>query len=309
MTDFEFETLDVFTRERFAGNPLAVVHDAQGLSSDAMLKITREFNLSETTFILPPEDSDNTARIRIFTPGYEMPFAGHPTVGTAIAIAARHKGNQDLRLELNAGLFHVRVDQERDVAFAEFQNPNAPVAIGPAPESARLAAALSLEPAEIESGQACPQLMGSGGVVFVYVRAAMESVKRAKVNLSAFEALGIDDVVGVYLYAGEARRDDAHYHARMFAPNAGIMEDPATGSAAASLPAHLAVAEGLGDGDYRWVVEQGFEMARPSRIHVAARVDKGAVSSVSIGGEGVFVQRGRISVDRTSVDTGTRPRR
>ena len=120
MTDYAFETWDVFTDSVFAGNPLAVVTDARGLSSEDMLKITREFNLSETTFILPPDDPGNTARVRIFTLGYEMPFAGHPTVGTAIAIARMRGQPGALALELQAGLFHVQVDRDGDNDFTYF---------------------------------------------------------------------------------------------------------------------------------------------------------------------------------------------
>ncbi|MEX0644973.1 MAG: PhzF family phenazine biosynthesis isomerase, partial [Parvularculaceae bacterium] len=110
MKTYDFETWDVFTDQRFAGNPLAVVMDARGLSSEAMQMITREFNLAETSFVLPPENPANTARVRIFTPGYEMPFAGHPTVGTSIAIARARKLSGALKIELKAGLFPVKVD-------------------------------------------------------------------------------------------------------------------------------------------------------------------------------------------------------
>ena len=113
MRRFQFETLDVFTSERFAGNQLAVVMNAEGLSTEEMQAITREFNLAETSFVMPPEDSANTARVRIFTPGYEMPFAGHPTVGTAIAVAQAKGIADEVRFELNAGLFPVRLNFEQ----------------------------------------------------------------------------------------------------------------------------------------------------------------------------------------------------
>ena len=294
MTTYAFETWDVFTNRVFAGNPLAVMLDAQGLSTDDMQRITREFNLSETTFILPPDDQKNTARVRIFTPGFEMPFAGHPTVGTAIAIARMRNITGELLLELNAGLFQVRVETHERGWFAEFLNPNLPAETGAAPGADLLEAALSLPGGAIDRNENRPRLIGAGGVDYVYARATLDAVRKAKVNSSAFEVLGLDDAVGVYLYAPGGEAPDADFHARMFAPNAGIVEDPATGSAAASLPGHIALSETLADGEHRWVIEQGFEMGRPSQIYARVETLAGAVQSVCIGGHAVPVQRGEL---------------
>lgn len=296
MPNYEFETWDVFTDAVFAGNPLAIVKDARGISDADMLRITREFNLSETTFILPPEDEGHTARVRIFTLGYEMPFAGHPTVGTSIAIARMRGLHGELALELNAGLFKVHVEREGDTWFAEFLNPNLPAEIGAAPSPEKLEAALSLPNGVLELGASKPRLIGAGGVNYVYARAPLDAVRKAQVNSAAYDALGLDEVVGVYLYAEKGESPDADYHARMFAPNAGILEDPATGSAAASVPGHIALSERLKDGEHRWVIEQGFEMGRPSRIHARVEVANGAVASVRIGGNAVAVQRGELSL-------------
>ncbi len=296
MPAFEFETWDVFTDTIFAGNPLAVVKDARGVSDEDMLQITREFNLSETTFILPPEDPDHTARVRIFTLGYEMPFAGHPTVGTSIAIARMRGLEGELALELNAGLFKVAVERRGDAWFAEFLNPNLPAEIGAAPAPEQLEAALSLPSGSVDRDTSKARLIGAGGVNYVYVNAPFEAVRDAQVNSAAFDALGLDEVVGVYLYAENGEGPDADYHARMFAPNAGILEDPATGSAAASLPGQIALSQNLKDGEHRWVIEQGFEMGRPSRIHARVETVGGAVASVRIGGNAVPVQRGEISL-------------
>ncbi len=296
MPAYAFETYDVFTDETFAGNPLAVIMDARGLDGDAMLRITREFNLSETTFVLPAQSAENEARVRIFTPGFEMPFAGHPTVGTAIALAEARGLDGDIVLELNAGLFPVSIEQRDGSYFAEFLNPNLPAEAGDAPSAVELDAALSLPPGEIENGGSKPRLIGSGGVDYVYARAPLSAVRSACVNSAAFEALGLDSAVGVYLYAVGGEAKDAAYHARMFAPNAGILEDPATGSAAASLPAHVAASEAVDDGEHRWIVEQGFEMGRPSRIHARADIKNGNVTAVRIGGHAVRVQRGEVFV-------------
>jgi trans-2,3-dihydro-3-hydroxyanthranilate isomerase len=296
MTAYDFETYDVFTDEKFAGNPLAVVTDARGLDADAMLRITKEFNLSETTFILPPENSNHTARVRIFTLGYEMPFAGHPTVGTAIAMARSRGVVGDIALELNAGVFPVRIEKRGEQYFAEFLNPNLPAEIAAAPSAALLEAALSLPEGSLDRGAHRPRFIGAGGVNYIYLHAPLEVVKAACIDSAAFDALGLDEVVGVYLYAIGGEAADADFHARMFAPNAGIPEDPATGSAAASLPGHVAVSEALSDGEHRWIIEQGFEMGRPSRIHVRVEVQDKSVAAVRVGGHAVPMQAGQIFV-------------
>jgi len=293
MKAYEFETLDVFTDERFAGNPLAVVMDARGLSADEMQTITREFNLAETSFILPAEEDGNTARVRIFTPGYEMPFAGHPTVGTAIAVARARNLAGELKLELNAGLFPVDVNLSNDAAFAEFQNPNLPEEIGPAPAAERLEAALSLPAGVVDRATHRPRCIGAG-VNFIFMRASLEAVRKARLDSAAWRALDLDNTVGLYLYAESGEAADATYHARMFAPDAGVSEDPATGSAAAALPGHMALSGTLADGAHRWIIEQGFELGRPSRIQASVEAKDGEVRSVRIGGNAVPVQKGQI---------------
>ncbi len=295
MTAYDFETLDVFTSKKFTGNPLAVIMDARGLSSAQMQTITGEFNLSESTFVLPPENPDNTARVRIFTPGYEMPFAGHPTVGTAIAIARARKLKGEIRLELNTGVFPVEVEASANGGFAEFQNPNLPAETGAAPSAEAIAAAMSLPVSAIDIGAHKPRRCGAG-VDFLYVRTPMDALKSATVNSSAWGGLGVEEIVGVYLYAEGCEAADADWHVRMFAPGAGVVEDPATGSAAAGFPAQLIRSQKIVDGDHRWVIEQGFEMGRPSRIIATVGVKAGAVSSVRIGGEAVFMQKGQIFV-------------
>lgn len=295
MRAFDFETYDVFTADRFAGNPLAVIMNAEGLSGEEMQTITREFNLAETSFILPPEDPSNTARVRIFTPGYEMPFAGHPTVGTAIAIARARGLSGELRLELNTGVFPVVVETSAEGGFAEFANPNLPVETGAAPAPELIEAALSLPEGVLDRDAAKARRVGAG-VDYIYCRAPMDVVRAAKVNSAAWDALGIDEVVGVYLYTEGGQAADAAYHVRMFAPGAGIVEDPATGSAAAALPGHIALSEELTDGEHRWVIEQGFEMGRPSRIRATVKAEGGAVQSVRIGGDAIKMQEGQIFV-------------
>lgn len=295
MPAYEFQTWDVFTDRRFAGNPLAVVMDAQGLSGADMQAIAKEFNLSETSFVLPPEHEGHTARVRIFTPGYEMPYAGHPTVGTAIAIAQARGLEGELQLELNAGLFPVKVDLGGDAPFAEFSNPNLPKETGAAPAPEAIEAALTLPEGALDCGAHCPRLIGAG-VDYVCARAEIEAVRAARLDSGAFAALGLDEIVGVYLYAEGGEAADAAYHVRMFAPDAGVSEDPATGSAAAALPGQIALSENLSDGAHRWIIEQGFEMGRPSRLTAIVETSGGVVTSVRIGGNAVPVQKGQISV-------------
>lgn len=293
MTQYDYEVFDVFTATRFQGNQLAIVTDARGLTTSDMQTITREFNLSETAFVLPPENPQNTARVRIFTLGYEMPFAGHPTVGTAISIARARKLSGELRIELNAGLFPVRVDLDRPAGFAEFQNPNAPAERGSAPDAALIEAALSLPAGAVDRGAHRPRLVGAG-VNFLYAKAGLADVRAASLNSGAFDRLKADETVGLLLYAEGGDATDATHHVRMFAPNAGIPEDPATGGAAAALPGQIALAGALKDGTHRWIVEQGYEMGRPSRIHVTVEGRAGAVASVRVGGEAVPVMRGQL---------------
>ncbi|MEL7490761.1 MAG: PhzF family phenazine biosynthesis protein [Pseudomonadota bacterium] len=295
MRAYPFETYDVFTDEKFAGNQLAVVFDAEGLTSEDMQTITREFNLSETTFILPPEDANNTARVRIFTLGYEMPFAGHPTVGTSIALARALNITDRLTLELTAGLFPVTLKMDGDAPFAAFENPNLPRARDGAPTAEALEAALSLPAGSIDRTAHQPRLIGAGAD-YVYARASLPDVRRAHIDSAAFDALRLANTVGVYLYAEGGEAADAAYHARMFAPDAGIPEDPATGSAAAAFPGQIALSQSLEDGAHEWVIEQGFEMGRPSRIHATVTIKNGAVEAVAIGGAAVPVQKGQIFV-------------
>ncbi|MHA7872205.1 MAG: PhzF family phenazine biosynthesis protein [Hyphococcus sp.] len=298
MPQLPFETYDVFTDRRFSGNQLAVIVDAGALTSDDMQAITREFNLAETSFILPPDDPTHHARVRIFTPGYEMPFAGHPTVGTAVAIARAHGLSGSIALELNAGLFQVRVETNAEGGWAEFLNPNLPAETGDAPAPEAIEQALSLPAGALDRGAFKPRRIGAG-VDYIYARAALDVVRNAQLDSAAWQALQLDGIIGVYLYASLADHKDAQsvdYHARMFAPGAGVFEDAATGSAAAALPGHLVLGENLADGQHRFVIAQGVEMGRPSRIEARIETERGAVMAVRIGGAAVKVQEGRISV-------------
>ena len=295
MAELHFETWDVFTDTRYAGNPLAIVYGADELSTEAMQTIAREFNLSETSFVMAPRDPAHAARVRIFTPAYEMPFAGHPTVGTAIAIGVARDLGPAFTLELNAGLFPIQFEARNDASFARFENPNLPAETGAAPSAAALEAAFSLPRGSIDHEAGRPRRIGAG-VDFIYAKAPLADVVAARLDAGAFAALGLDDVVGVLLYAEGGFSEDAAFHARMFAPNAGVPEDPATGSACAALPGCLAAAGALADGTHDWIVEQGFEMGRPSRIELTIDAKEGVASRVAVGGCAVPVTSGTLHV-------------
>ena len=288
-----FETWDVFTDRRFTGNQLAVIFGADVLSGDAMLCITREFNYSESVFLLTPETADGIARLRIFTPGGELPFAGHPTVGAAAAIARQRNLSDAMVLELPAGRFPVRAGGQGDVWHAEFDNPNLPAVRADGPDPARVEAALGLTEGSVDVGRHAPRRCGAG-IDFLYAAAPLEEVQAARLNTAAWDALGLNDACGVLLYAPAAPGSGADWHVRMFGPHIGVAEDPATGSAAAALPAQLMAAGELADGRYDWWVEQGVEMGRPSRIRVRFAVRQGAFESLTIGGEAVAVCAGEL---------------
>ena len=300
MVELSYEIWDIFTTRKFSGNPLAVVHDADSLSGDQMQTIASEFNLSETIFLLSPESDAMTANARIFTPSREMPFAGHPTVGAGLALAKLHHRNGEFYLSLPAGSFRISVTDRGGHAFAMFDCPNMPDEIGQelsiSNQYSRLAQALSIDPQTISLDCAQPRLCGSGGVNYIYVRADMVTVQNAMLDLAAYNALDLSDIIGIFLYAEGGIAEDTTWHGRMFAPDAGVLEDPATGSAVAGLPAHIFLSKQFDPGKYQWKIEQGFEMGRPSQIICETLFTDDGVTAVSIGGHGVPIMRGTLCV-------------
>lgn len=293
MRKIPYVTLDVFTDQRFAGNQLGVVMDARGLDDADMQAITREFNYAETTFVLPPEDPSHTAKVRIFTPGYEMPFAGHPTVGTAIAVARARRLIGEVTLELKAGLFPVRIENAGERWFAEFVNPNLPAERGAAPSAGEIERALSLPEGSLDRAAHRPRRIGAG-VDFYYAKAPIEIVRAARIDSGGWKRLDFKGVIGIYLYAEGGDLAGSDYHVRMFAPDAGVSEDPATGSAAAAFPGQLALAGALKEGASEINIEQGVELGRSSRIRVRLETRVGAVARVAVGGFAVPVMSGEL---------------
>jgi trans-2,3-dihydro-3-hydroxyanthranilate isomerase len=291
----QFATLDVFTDRRFAGNPLAVVRDAEGLDTAAMQAIAREFNHPETVFVLPPSDPAHRARVRIFTPVRELPFAGHPTVGTAVLLGRLDGGSAARELVLEEGIGPVRcmvepIDDQR--GRARFALPQLPAEAGDPPDDATIAAALGLSAADIGFRAFRPSRWSAGVAVTFVPVARLECVANYRRDPGKLVAAFGDGAV--YLFCGEAAEPGHALHARMFAPAMGVPEDPATGAAAAAFAGLLAARGGLADGDHAFAIEQGYEMGRPSVIRLALVITAGKLVSASVGGDAVIVTEGTI---------------
>ena len=302
MQDRRTMLLDVFTANPLEGNPLAIVLDCDGLDSATMLKIAGEFNLSETVFVLPPENSAHAARIRIFTPHYEMPFAGHPTVGTAVALAAEHGfGDGELLvLEENIGAVRCVVRREQGASFAEFDLPQLAQQIDFAPDAAQVAAALGLDGSDIGFGS---HTLGawSAGVPYVTVPLrGLDAAARVRFDAQKWMAFapakGVGAFASAYVYTAETVAPDATFHARMFVAGVPSYEDPATGSAAAAFMGAVMAHERPADGTHEVWIEQGLEMGRPSRLRLEIAVAGGQATGARIGGHAVIVGRGVLSV-------------
>ena len=294
-----YAILDVFTDRPLAGNPLAVVLDCEGLDDARMQAIAAEFNLSETVFVLPPERPVHTAAIRIFTPARELPFAGHPTVGTAVLLglerAASGLGNGEmvLVLEEKAGPIRCGVSLRSDrLGHAIFDLPRLPAEGGAAPDREALAAALTLIPAEIGFENHRPTIFDAGVAFHIVPVRDLATMAKARTNTAVWQsAFGAD---AAFLYCRETMESGRHFHARMFAPGFGISEDPATGSAVAALAGVIAKFDQPPGGSHNYLVEQGFEMGRPSLIGLEIDMDGGAVVEGRIAGDAVVVARGTL---------------
>jgi len=291
-----YRIYDVFTSTPLAGNPLAVVLDADGLDDGAMQGIAREFNLLETVFALPPRNPAHSAHIRIFTPAGELPFAGHATVGTAVCLAEERFGRDGTErdamivLEEEIGIVRCGVKLGGGAAFSEFDCPKLPEPAGRPATNDVLAVALGLGLAEIGFENHRPTVWSAGSpFVFVPVR-----------NLAALASAGVQAGVwagafgerGAFVYTRHAPEHEHDFRARMFAPALGIAEDPATGSAAAAFAGAIHRFDALPDGRHRYLVEQGFEMGRPSLMELEILVEAKEIDTVRIGGNAVLLASG-----------------
>jgi trans-2,3-dihydro-3-hydroxyanthranilate isomerase len=287
----DFTIVDVFSDRAFGGNQLAVFPSAEGISDATMQRLAREFNFAETTFVLPPLDPAHTCRVRIFTPRAELPFAGHPTVGTAAVLASLDGGRAgtERRFVLEEGIGPVTVVTDGRTARLHLRSPDWETAAEP-PPAAAVARALTLPDTAVTRSW-----YAGLGIRFCFAQLADASlVDRATRDKSAWAA----GVAGgwsphLYLFAGECR-DGARLYARMFAPALGVDEDPATGAAAAALVASLAADSPPTDGGYSIRIDQGVGMGRPSLIEATARKEHGRLAEVSVGGHATIVGRGRM---------------
>ncbi|MBB5693094.1 PhzF family phenazine biosynthesis protein [Muricoccus pecuniae] len=294
MRRYPFVTVDVFTDRRFGGNPLAVFPDARGLSDAEMQALAAEFNLSETTFVLPPEDPAHTARVRIFTRKYEMPFAGHPNVGTGFVLGGS-SGADRLLFEEIAGLVEVGVERDAKggVTGATIAAPQ-PLTTGERFDPAAIAALAGLDPAEIRAGAHQPVHAGTGNP-FIIAEAAPEALSRALPDTAAFRRMadahpGLGGRASLYLYAHDG---PGRVRARMFAPLGGTVEDAATGSAATPLAALLLSLTDASEA--RLDISQGTEMGRPSLLRTTARRGADGIRA-TVGGGCVPVLRGEANL-------------
>ena len=309
-----YRIYDVFASEPLAGNPLAVVDlrannaGNDGLDDATMQKLAQEFNLSETVFLLPPENAVHTAKLRIFTPDRELPFAGHPTVGAAVALArdsmADGLSTGLILMEEKIGLIRaaVRVDsslQARSHGFAEFDLATLPKEKPWSPDKDDVALALGLSPHQIGFQNHVPTDFDGGMPYFCVPVHDMEALNDIEPNAPLFAQLfaGGRGHDSVYAYTSETIGADCSYAARMMWPVAGsVREDPATGSGAASLAGAIAKFDEPMDGKHRMIIEQGFAMGRPSHIHLELDVEGDVLAGVRLGGDAVCLAEGTLSL-------------
>jgi len=292
----EFVTVNVFTERRFGGNPLAVIPNAAGLSAAQMQSIANEFNLSETTFVLPPKDPVHTAEVRIFTPKFEMPFAGHPNVGTAFVVGRRGHAGDTLVFEEKAGL--VPLELLRDGGAIVGARLTAPQLLkrGEDVAASIVAEACSISADDIETRHHAP-CIASCGARFMFTEVKTRRVlERAQPRPDVFARnFPIDGTTGIHLYLRDGA-DGIDIRARMFAPLHGVPEDPATGSANVALAGLLASLEPKPDLSLSLRIAQGIEMGRPSLLEASAEKRGGVVVETRIGGRCVPVMAGTIEI-------------
>lgn len=298
--EYKYYICDVFTEKRFGGNQLAVLPNASGLTDVQMQQIAREFNFAESTFIFPPEEG-NTRKVRIFTPSAEMPFAGHPNIGSAFVLASIGELEEfdnaiEIIFEEKAGLVPITLRKlENGLLSCELKGPEE-LSIGATVPVEIFASAISLSANDIVTNTHPPQIASIGLPFLVAELQDQAALKRVKVDLNGFEeiaALGITPFIHVYIRSN----DEFDIRARMFAPFDGVPEDPATGSANCALGGLLAYYNELRTGNFEWQISQGVEIGRPSILKARAQKKEGNVISTWIGGSSVMVSEGVIFID------------
>lgn len=297
---YRYYLCDVFTVTRFGGNQLAVLPEAQGLSDEQMQKIAREFNLTQTTFVFPAE-AGHTRKVRIFTTSTEVPFAGHPNIGTAFALATAGEFGEigstiQVYFEGQAGLVPVAILKHKGKPLACRLAAPEKLALGQVVSPELVAAAVSLKPEDVIT-TIHPPRVASVGLPFLFAelrdREALQWAEIDRKSLYALASEGVTPNIHLYVRSG----DEFDFRARVFAPLAGVPEDPATGSANCSLAGVLAHYDDAPSGIFQWRIAQGVEMGRPSVLNAEAEKKDGAVISTKIGGACVMVAEGTIEVD------------
>lgn len=296
----EFYTLDVFTNQPFCGNQLAVFPSAEGLNAEIMQKIAIEFKFSETVFVFPSDDQKSDFELRIFTPGGEIPFAGHPTIGTAFLLAKIGKINllnpeSKIYLKEKVGNIPITIySQNNQPISVELTAPNPPEFYHEIPSLSELAEVISLTENQLTVDQFSPQVVSCGLPFLLIPIIDIKALANAKINLSAWEkTLSNFTAPHVYLFC---KIDKNRWRVRMFAPALNITEDPATGSAATSFSAYLAQKQAIKDGTWQWEIEQGIEMGRASEIKITAVKKDGQISKITVGGECVLITEGILNL-------------
>jgi trans-2,3-dihydro-3-hydroxyanthranilate isomerase len=282
-----YELVDVFTTVPFAGNQLAVFVDPPRLSTDQLLAIARELNLAETSFAWPTDDP-NRFEVRIFTPGIEMPFAGHPTIGTALTLARLGDLSGTLTLDEPIGPVEVDIDQSGD--FATLTTATLPER-GPGAVVADAYASVGLGPAD---GTDLPVQPWSCGVPFTILPLAdLVTSERCRFDMARWQD-SMAQAWGPNIYT-LTELGSRRLRCRSFVPDAGLIEDSATGAAASALGGYVATHLAEGDGVHSWVIEQGVEMGRPSELHLEVTVESGTLRKVRVGGSAVSIGSGTLS--------------
>ena len=297
-----YRQVDVFSPEPLLGNPVAVVHDAQDVTDEEMARFARWTNLSETTYLLPATDPAADYRLRIWTPDRELPFAGHPTVGTAVLLAlldnADRPGTVAFALKEQVGVVSCAVEiLPEGRGRARFRLPRLPEVWGAGKDRAECASALGLQPEAIGFERHVPSRHSAGVAFDLIPVASLDALARSKPRLDVFaRVFGDSDHPAAYVYTRHPGPGPRRFRARMFGPGLGVAEDPATGAAAAALAGALMQCEPLGEGVHDVLIEQGVEMGRPSDIALKLVIGNGALVSAEIGGDAVIVSRGELSL-------------
>ena len=298
----QFQTVDVFTGTQFVGNPLAVVLNAEGLSTGQMQAIAAEFNLAETTFVLPPSDAAHTAEVRIFTPRSEMPFAGHPNVGTAFVLAragtsyGRPVGGDRVIFEEKAGLVPIEILREgATVVGSKLASPQ-PLAVGAEVAGELVASACGISLADIETIHHRPRIASCGAPFILAELKSRTALIGASPNSDVFRLeVSKQPAVSIMLYT-QVQEADIDIRARMFAPHLNIPEDPATGAANVALIGLLAHLRPEANLSLSKTIAQGVEMGRPSILQAEADKKNGTVTATYIGGRCMQVMSGTIDL-------------